>query len=356
MKRLPDIQEESTHDSLLDAIINLVGVIIILVALVGAWANRNKFEIRNEPPAEQAAATVPQTTPPYEGPQEKDLEKARYEALAARSELEKLATQLVQIRDEAAEFDNNRVTLAMHRKVIEEDIEQRRNQLDADKQKEFDVQRQIGEAQIKLDLLTKQQLGLLSGPETVETLESVPTPLARDVEGQSLYLRIKAGQISVVPINELMAEAATHIDDIRRRLQQQGKAVETFGPLDGYRIQLTILRQADPTNVTGPRAGQIQRYSTQQYVDILPTADAIGQDVEVALAPGGAVYRYLEKHRRTTPTVLVLLHTDSFKHCAFIKRTLWQLGMSVAMFPIGPDDPLRASLGGSSGGVGISAQ
>jgi hypothetical protein len=356
MRYLPEIQQESARDSFLDVIANLVGVVIIVATLVGAWANRDEIESRKDLPTEQAASIVPQATPPYDGPREKDLEKARLEAMAARSELEKLATQLVQIRDEAAEFDNNRITLAMHRKVIEEDIEQRRNQLDADKQKEFDVQRQIGEAQIQLDLLTKQQMGLLSVPETVETLESVPTPLARDVEGQSLYLRIKAGQLSVVPINELMSEAAKRADEIRRKLQQRGKVVETFGPMDGYRIQLSIIRQADPTSVTGPRAGQIERFSIHPFVDILPTADAIGQDVEVTLAPGGAVYRYLEEHRRTTPTVLVLLHTDSFKHCAFIKRVLWQMGLSVAMFPIGPNDPLRASLGGSSGGVGISAQ
>ena len=108
--------------------------------------------------------------------------------------------------------------------------------------------------------------------------------------------------------------------------------------------------------VTGPRAGQLEHYTIQQYVDILPTAESIGQDVEVALSPGGAVHRYLEEHRRETPTVLVLLHTDSFKHCTFIKRTLWQMGLSVAMFPIGPNDPLRASIGNSAGGVGISAQ
>ena len=61
--------------------------------------------------------------------------------------------------------------------------------------------------------------------------------------------------------------------------------LETFGPLEGYRIQLTIIRQAEPM-VTGPRAGQLERYTIQQYVDILPTAESIGQDVEVALSPG----------------------------------------------------------------------
>lgn len=355
MKRLPEIQEDSAQDSFLDVIANLVGVIIILVMLVGAKATRDVLKGSPQPPT-QATATASQEVTPYDGPREQDLEKARLEALAARQEIEKLATQLVRIRNEAAAFDNNRVTLAMHRKVIEEDIARRRDQLDADKQNEFDVQRQIGEAQIKLDLLTKQQMGLLSGPETVETLESVPTPLARDVNGQSLYLRLKGGQLSVVPINELMSVAADRVDDIRRRLQQYGKVVETFGPLDGYRIQLTIIRHADPASVTGPRAGQIERYSIQQYVDILPAADSIGQEVEIALAPGGAVHRYLEEHRRQTPTVLILLHTDSFQHCALIKRSLWQMGLSVAMFPIGPDDPLRASIGQSSGGVGISAQ
>jgi hypothetical protein len=355
MKRLPEIQAESAQDSFLDVVANLVGVIIILVMLVGSKATRDVLKSTQQP-AESTAVTAPQEVPFYEGPQENDLEKARLAAMASRAELEKIATRLVQIRGEAAQFDNNRVALAMHRQVIEEDIEQRRNQLDTHKQKEFDVQRQIGEAQIQLDLLTKQQMGLLSGPETVETLESVPTPLARDVEGQSLYLRLKAGQLSVVPINELMAEATTRVDEIRRRLQQHGKVVEVFGPLDGYRIQLTIIRQADSAAVTGPRVGQIERFSIQQYVDILPTADSIGQEVEVALAPGGAVHRYLEEHRRQTPTVLVLLHTDSFKHCAFIKRSLWQIGLSVAMFPIGPNDPLRASIGSSTGGVGISAQ
>jgi hypothetical protein len=355
MKRLPEIQEESAQDSFLDVIANLVGVIIILVMLVGSKATRDVLKGTGKL-AEPSPVSAPQELTIGNEALEKKLDSAKLAAMASRAELEKVATQLVRIRDEAAEFDNNRVTLAMHRKIIEEDIELRRGHLDAEQQDEFDVQRRIAESQIKLDQLTKQQMGLLAGPETVELLESMPTPLARDVDGQSLYLRLKAGQLSVVPINELMSEATNHVDDIRRKLQQQGKAVETFGPLEGYRIQLTIIRQADPTQVTGPRAGQLERYSVQQYVDILPTADSIGQEVEVALAPGGSVYRYLEEHRRQTPTVLVLLHTDSFKHCAFIKRTLWQMGLSVAMFPIGPDDPLRASIGSSAGGVGISAQ
>ena len=219
MKRLPEIQEESAQDSFLDVIANLVGVIIILVMLVGAKATRDVLKStarsRRSPMTRAKAQTI------NNRPLEKDLEVARLEALAARAELEKISTQLVRIRDEAAEFDNNRVTLAMHRSVIEEDIARRRGELDAEKQKEFDVQRRIAESQIKLDQLTKQQMGLLSGPETIKTLESVPTPLARSVDGQSLYLRLKGGQLSVVPINELMSEAAYRVDDIRRRLQQE---------------------------------------------------------------------------------------------------------------------------------------
>lgn len=354
MKRLPEIQDESAQDSFLDVIINLVGVIIILTMLVTSWATREVATVTT-PPADQSVVTAPQETATYEGPQEADLNKARLEALAARQELEKLATQLVRIRDEATEFDNNRVTLAMHRKVIEEDIAKRRDQLDADKQQEFDVQRQIGEAQIKLDLLTKQQMGLLSAPETVAELESLPTPLARDVNGDAMLLRVSGGLVSVVPLKELMAEASLRTDAIRRRLQEHGKVAEVFGPLDGYRIRLVVIRQRAPVAVTGPIAGQLERSQLLTYVEVLPVGEIVGQEVEVALAPGGSVYNYLQANRHETPTVAIFLQTDSFKHSAALKKALWEMGLAVTMLPVAPDDPLRIGFGNTNG-IGMSAQ
>lgn len=341
MKRLPEIQEDSAQDSFLDVIANLVGVIIILVMLVGAKATRDvlKGAGADTPIAavSEPATTTTDTTIIDE------LKDARSQVMAARAELEKVATQLTRIRQESAALDANRVALAMHRSVIEEDIAQRRDKLDADKQREFDVQRRIGETQIKLDQLTQQQLAVLSGPETVEELESIPTPLARTVDGDSIHLRLKGGLVSVVPFNELIAEVQRHADDISRRLQNSDQVVDTFGPINGYRIRMTVARVADPASFMGPRAGHVTRSTFDQLAEVLPVSESIGQNVEQALMPGGSLHQYLQAHRRQAPTVVVWLYTDSFDDFRLLKRTLWEMGFSFATRPLQPGTNIGAS-------------
>jgi hypothetical protein len=338
VKRIPEIQEDSAQDSFLDVIANLVGVIIILVMLVGAKATRDVLKGANLPQQTTAAPTTPADNSLPE-----ELKQARSQALAAKSEVEKVSTRLVRIRQETAAYDAERVTLAMHRSVIEEDIALRRQQLDADKQKEFDVQRRIAQSQFKLDELTQEQLGLLSGPETVEELESVPTPLAREVDGETIHLRLKNGLVSIVPFNELLAEVQSHAEDIGRRLQSSNQVVDTFGPIDGYRVRMTVIRQADPNSLGGPRAGQLQRSSYEQFAEILPTSESIGQNVEMALMPGGSLHQYLQDRRRRAPAVVIWLYSDSFDDFRVLKRTLWEMGFSMATRPLMPGTNIGAS-------------
>ncbi len=338
MKRLPEIQEDSAQDSFLDVIANLVGVIIILVMLVGAKATRDVLQgasPRQPPVAASAPATDEKLV--------EELAETQKQALAARAEVEKMATRLVRIRQEAAEFDEQRVALAMHKSIIEEDIARRRQQLDSEKQQEFDVQRRIAEAEMKLNDLTQQQIGLLSGPETVEELESVPTPLAREVDGETIHLRLKNGLVSIVPLNELLAEVQNHANDIGRRLQSNNQVVETFGPIDGYRVRMTVVRVNDPGSIHGPRAGELQRSTFEQFAEILPTSESIGQDVELAIVPGGSLYQYLQARRRQAPAVVIWLYTDSFDDFRLLKRTLWEMGFSMATRPLMPGTNIGAS-------------
>jgi hypothetical protein len=335
--QLNDIQDETTQKSLLDGIANLVGVILILFLLVSATPTAD-VPVQPEPPKPVAVAA-----PALEANLEAELESAQKEALAARAAVEKMATRLVRMREEAAGYENERVALAMHRSVIEEDISRRREALDAEKQQEFDVQTRIASAQLELDQLTQEQMGLLTGPETVEELESVPTPLAREVDGDSIHLRLKNGLVSVVPLNELLAEVQSHAADIGRRLQSSNEVVETFGPIDGYRVRMTVMRVDDPGSMYGPRAGEMRRSTFDQYAEVLPTSESIGQDAETALMPGGTLYQYLQEHRRQCPTVVIWLYTDSFDHFRLLKRTLWEMGFSMATRPLMPGSHIGAS-------------
>jgi hypothetical protein len=222
-KRLLEIQEESAQDSFLDVIANLVGVIIILVMLVGAKATRDVMR-ESRLPVDNVTAIESMPHPETETELEVDpnvareFDDAKEAAIKARQEVEAIATRLVRMKQESAELDAERVTLAMHRSIVEEDMAKRRAKLSSDKQKEFDVQRKIAESQIELDKLMQEQLGLLDGPETVEELESVSTPLAREDDSDAIHLRLKNGLVSIVPFKELKLKAMARIlaDDYKR--------------------------------------------------------------------------------------------------------------------------------------------
>jgi hypothetical protein len=137
-KRLPEIQEDSAQDSFLDVIANLVGVIIILVMLVGAKATRDVLR-DSKAASDKVAVSAPLPTAEMvlekapDAKVAKQFTEAKSAALKARQEVELMATRLVRMRQESAELDTERVTLAMHRSIVEEDIAKRRARLDADK-------------------------------------------------------------------------------------------------------------------------------------------------------------------------------------------------------------------------------
>lgn len=337
MKRQVEVQEETSQDSFLDVVANLVGVIIILVMLVGSKVTN---EVLREIAPERLVSRV---EPAKEQELAEQVQQARRKAQADQTAIQETATKILQLDQETEDFDAQRVELAMHRQIVEEDMARRRDKLSAEQQREFDVQRKIAECQLKLDELTKEQLALFSGPETVEEIESVPTPLAREVDGDAIHLRLKNGLVSVVPFKELIEEVQYHVDDIRRRLVQQGQVVDTFGPIEGYRIRMTVIQQVDADSVGGPRAGQVQRINYDQFAEVLPTSESIGQDVELALAPGGSLYTHLQAQRGKVPTVVVWLYSDSFDQFRLLKRTLWEMGYSLATRPLEPGTNIGAS-------------
>ncbi len=341
-------EEESSEDSFLDVVANVVGVLIILIMLVGAQASRSVLVVQSakETTELQEAATVEIASPSAGSDSNAlraELEQATQAARVSERAVRKLALQVTKIGHEAKAYDSQRVELAMHRSLLEEDLERRKNQLDGKKQREFDVQRQLMESQLDLDKLTQEQLNLISAPATVTEVECVPTPLAKVVEGKSIHLRLSKGLVSVVPLEDLFAEIQHNVEGLRRRLQDNGTIVETFGPLDGYRLKLTVAKQSSPESVGGPLVGQTPRTNLTQFAEVIPVSEEIGQNVEQALLPGGTLTRLLQAQRRQRPAVVVWLYTDSFDEFRPLKRALWEMGYSLATRPMRPGTHIGAS-------------
>jgi len=358
-------EEDTNDDSFLDVIANVVGVLIILVMLVGVKASHRMIAAKSDP-----AVTVQQTNPATLETQpavqesqpaeikssiseadlvrlREQLDEARRHAIASQREIQEMAVRVININQESAAHDQRRIQLAMHRSVLEKDLEKRRSKLDSHRQQEFDVQRQLVEAQIDLDEMTKEQLTLAMERPTVEEVECVPTPLAKTIEGEAIHLRMHKGLVSIVPLEELLREVQNHVDDFRRRLQSRDEVVETFGPMGGYRLRFTITKRSEPGSIGGPRAGQLQRVTHDQYAQVLPVADKLGQKVEQALLPGSDLHKRLHSNRRQSPPVVVWLYTDSFNEYRPLKRALWEMGIAVAVRPMRPGSHIGASPHGS---------
>ena len=344
-------ESNDAQDSFLDVIANVVGVLIILVMLVGVRASHRLIVAEADP---ELPSTEVQHADFLQSDIKLDLASlkeqlslAKKNLFAEEAALKQTATHILRINHETVQQDQHRNELAMHRALIEEDLEKRRKQLDDERQSQFDIQRQLVESQIQLDELTKEQLSLAAAPSTVEEVECVPTPLAKTVDGPAIHLRIKNGLVSVVPLEELLQEVDYRVPEIRRRLQTRSRVVETIGPLDGYRLKFTVAKRITDGAVTGPLVGQRQRVVLQQYAQILPTTENIGQNVEQALMPGATLHKLLHAKQRENPPIVVWLYTDSFDQFRPLKRKLWEMGFSLATRPLRPGTHIGASPNGT---------
>jgi hypothetical protein len=203
-----------------------------------------------------------------------------------------------------------------------------------------------------LDELTREQLALASAPPVVENLETVSTPLAKQVHGEEIHLRLKGGLVSVVPVQSLVNEVYPRLNQLRRVLHERGQAIETFGPLDGYRLRLKFTRTAAPPSFTmpahfQPAGSNLRRSQVEQNFKFLPVSDHLGQHVEQALLPGAPLQKLLAAHRRDATPVTVWIYTDSFAEFRILKRALWEMDFPVAVRPMAMGDQITASPNGT---------
>src|SRR5690606_34600417 len=117
----------------------------------------------------------------------------------AKSEIEGAVARIADLSVQAALTEGRREQLALVQAAVEKEIADRRAKLDEHGQKQFDVQRAIADAEIKLAQLTQEQVSLISQTPEVEEVECVPTPLAKTVEGDEIHVRLKKGLLAVVP-------------------------------------------------------------------------------------------------------------------------------------------------------------
>ena len=332
------------QDSFIDVVCNMVGILIVLVMIVGVRASSSEHPTTGGP-----EKTATQITPASLSADVKtlaELDATRQRAEQAMKEIDGAVAQFEDLSVQSALIEARREQLTLVRASVEQDIQDRRAKLDAEGQKQFDVQREIAAAEIKLHELTQQQVSLITESTQVEEVECVPTPLAKEVTGEEIHVRLRRGQLAVVPAEELMNEVQRRgADHLRSGLNARNEAEDVFGPIDGFRMRLSVERYT--STIPGAPMNSPQRTEVVMQGVFLPVSDDIGQPLDQALLPNSAFMQALRAKRTAAPAVTVWVYPDSYGELRLLKRAMWEAGSPMAVRPLPEGHPIVFSTAGS---------
>lgn len=339
----PEDDSMPGQDSFIDVICNMVGILITLVVVVGMRVSQMVIDVT--PPTEATPAAVqPAVDVANLQAELSQVLQARHEAA---SEIIDGNRQLYDMTAQQMLVEGRRDQLTLVRAEVEQSIAERRSKLDAESQRDFDVQRQIAEAQLKLSSLTQEQLSLLSAPEEVQEIECVPTPLAKTVSGDEIHVRLRRGQLAVVPVRALLEEVEHRGGSyMRGGLAQRDEATDTYGPIDGFRMRFSVERRVE-AQPAGAMPGTPQRAMLVFQGVFLPTNDNIGVALDQALLPTSPFSQALRARKSAVGAVTAWVYPDSYAELRVLKKAMWEAGVPLAVRPLPHDHPITFSTLGS---------
>jgi hypothetical protein len=335
------------QDSFIDVVCNMVGILIVLVMIVGVRATG----ANSEPTADGPPAAIRATAASYAAADDataSQLQAERERAMHAHKEIEDAVERVVDLGVQSVVVDARRQQLSIVKAAVEQEIAERRAKLSGKDQRQFDVQRQIAEAEIKLHELTQEQISVVAESAQVETIECVPTPIAKEVTSETVHVRLKHGLLGVLPVEELMHEVERRgVDYLRNGLSHRNYAEEMFGPIDGFRMRFLVARRDElgaPGAPLGEGGDQSRIFLKFAF---LPMSEQIGQPIEQALLPDSKFMAALRAKRSTTPTVVAWVYGDSYAELRTLKRAMWNAGTPLAVNPAVDEYPIAIATGGA---------
>ena len=326
------------HDSFLDIVSNIVGILIILVMVTGVRVKNYKPE-NTSPEANDEIHAL-----------EEELTLARKTADDRRLELMGLNRQIDEIETLAKARDRQRMVLATAAEAMRRKVQERRESLDSQSQSQFDLGRQLADARAQVTQLESAKSQIESSrPETIE-VKALPTPLAKTVRGKEAHFQLRANRIIWIPLEQLLEEFKQDARSKASQLLSMSEFTEIVGPFGGFRLRYTLERhQLSPEMAMATGAGG--QYAQLRRWTLIPTSSILGEPVEEALGHDSQFVRRVASLSPGT-TITVWTYDDSFEDFRRIKEYLFTNGFDTAGRPL----PDGVPIGGSPEGTRSAAQ
>ena len=329
-----DTQEASAvgHDSFLDVVTNMVGILIVLVMVVG-------MRIKNAP----VMLTPDKQTLDGHAALQKDQAAER----SLHQEVMDTTRQIQTVAEQTMRSGVERDLLATMVAAGEYEIRAQRDRLDAGAKADFDAARELSDARRKLERLQQAQEAAKQRPAEPEIVRSYPTPLAKTVVGDEAHFQLRGGCVAHVPVEKLLLAARSDAQAKADKLFGQQRLPEftaTVGPDSGFRLKYTAVRE-DKTEHTSSGLARVAYLRIVQWT-VIPVSGELGEPVEAALSGGSQFRQVLGNLRPAETTVTVWAYEDSFEALRRLRAELYRLGFPIAVRPL----PEGLMIGGSPRG------
>ena len=335
-----DAQEASAvgHDSFLDVVTNIVGILIVLVMVVGMRIKNAPVEFTPDPQMREASAA---------------LDKRQAAEQSLYRELTDTTQQVQTVAAEAARRQQERDLLATLAAAAEHKLRSERENLDAGSKEEFDASKGVSEARNKLNRVKQMIDAAAQSPAEPEIVRSYPTPLAKLVTGDEVHFQLRNGRVAFVPLEKLLllarSDARAKADKLLgdKRLPE---FTETVGPEGGFRFRYTA-ESEEKTERTPNGLARVAYLRITQWT-VIPVSGELGEPVGEALSSDSEFRKVLRGLRPGETTVTLWAYEDSFDASRQLRGELYRLGFPAAVRPL-PDGVM---IGGSPRGSKSESQ
>lgn len=328
------------QDSFLDIVANLVGILIILVVVVGAQATSFKKEQLPDQEMEKQIA-------------EKKVVLDHLVQQARRMTIDnhQLERDIVDEKLLTKQLADERHAKMMQMELVRREIEKRTADWNEFEKDVFNRQatisslkQQLTQVQAKANAWQNEEV------VRVEAIEHFPTPIVKTVFTDEIHFRMSEGRISFVPMQPLIDEMKSQWKVVAENLSNSNQAVETVGPIAGYRLQYELRKKRATRNT---RNGSVQGESIEfDHFVILPTSERNGETVGQAFQMGSEFLRRLSDRQPDRTTISVWVYPDSYEDFMKLKKELHRQGFQIASWPLEHGRPIS----GGPRGFKTSAQ
>ncbi len=335
-RRNRETEMNQGEDSFLDVIANLVGVLIILVAVVSMQAG--------------VAITSKMLPKSNDG----DLSKLQNEfwddertTLSVEADCDSLQGNIDQQSQENLALERIRHEMLVQLEIVRSQLLEKKAETQSIALAEADRLFQHRQLERTVGQL-KSQLSRIEQDKNIrrEQIVHYPTPIAKTVFANEIHFQISNHQISFVPIDSLLQAMKSTWQSQLSSGEIASSIVGTVGPQEGFSMQYSLV--AERVN-QGERTGVNVQFAG---FELLPSADLSDESIADALSANSNFRTRLDRMVPGKTTVSVWVYPESYDDFMVLKEWLRNQGFQTAGWPLGTG----GRISGGPNGLRTSAQ